>query len=112
MLRPFSSKKRQSSAKYFLQGVASPPATELKSSCARRTSSSCVIAGEAGRDEHPIRMEHAASVRRTLRMEPPVCGEHVTPARRRTRAQTDGVMAGSMEFCSNPSRTIFDDAFV
>src|SRR5579864_625003 len=43
MFLPFSSKKVQSSAKYFFQGAVSPGATASKSSCVRRTNSSCVI---------------------------------------------------------------------
>src|SRR5260370_12603312 len=43
MFLPFSSKYMQSSAKYFFQGVWSPAARFLNSSCVRRTSSSCVM---------------------------------------------------------------------
>lgn len=43
-LRPFSSAKMQSSAKYFCHGSLFPGTTASKSSWLRRTSSSCVIA--------------------------------------------------------------------
>src|SRR6266571_4152103 len=46
-VRPFSSEKVQSSAKYFFHGVWFPETIESYSSCVRRTSSASVIAASA-----------------------------------------------------------------
>src|SRR5437764_15125361 len=50
-VRPFSSEKVQSSAKYFFHGVWFPETIESESSCVRRTSSASVIGGAAANAE-------------------------------------------------------------
>src|SRR5437660_12505371 len=54
-VRPFSSEKVQSSAKYFLHGSLFPETSESYSSCVRRTSSCSVIGESAAKEREQIK---------------------------------------------------------
>src|SRR5438876_5763766 len=63
-VRPFSSEKVQSSAKYFFHGVWFPETIESYSSWVQRTSSASVIGGSAARRRTEDRRQRTAKAKR------------------------------------------------